>query len=109
MTLPARLSIVTLGVADLAGSIAFYEALGWQRKSASIEGAIAWFGTADSTIGLFPWDELAHDANDVLPPTADARVGDAGQSFQTFSLAIPARPVALRRSTTSCASSTSHA
>ena len=66
MTLPARLSIVTLGVADLDRAIAFYEALGWQRKSASIEGSIAWFGTADSTIGLFPWDELAHDAN--LPP-----------------------------------------
>ena len=53
--------------------------------------------------------QLPHDADDVLPPPADARVGDAGQSFQTFSLVIPARPVALRRSTTSCASSTSFA
>jgi catechol 2,3-dioxygenase-like lactoylglutathione lyase family enzyme len=73
MTLPARLSIVTLGVADLDRAIAFYEALGWQRKSASIEGSIAWFGTADSTIGLFPWDELAHDAN--LPPEPHAPFG----------------------------------
>ena len=47
--------------------------------------------------------ELADHTDDVLPPPADARVGDAGQSFQTFSLVIPARPVALRRSTTSCA------
>jgi uncharacterized protein len=37
MTLPARLSTVTLGVANLDRSIAFYEALGWQRKSASID------------------------------------------------------------------------
>ena len=73
MTLPARLSIVTLGVADLDRAIAFYEALGWQRKSASIEGSIAWFGTANSTIGLFPWDELAHDAN--LPPERTGRFG----------------------------------
>ena len=73
MTLPARLSIVTLGVADLARSIAFYEALGWPRKSSSIEGSIAWFGTADSTIGLFPWDELAHDAS--LPPEPRAPFG----------------------------------
>jgi hypothetical protein len=51
--------------------------------------------------------QLTDDADDVLPPPADARMGDAGQSFQTFSLVIPARPVALRRSTTSCASSTS--
>ncbi len=51
--------------------------------------------------------QLTDDADDVLPPPADARMGDAGQSFQTFSLVIPARPVALRKSTTSCASSTS--
>ena len=33
MTIPARLGIVTLGVADLARSVAFYEALGWERCS----------------------------------------------------------------------------
>ena len=32
--------------------------------------------------------ELADDPDDVLPPAADARMGDAGQSFQTFSLVI---------------------
>jgi catechol 2,3-dioxygenase-like lactoylglutathione lyase family enzyme len=73
MTLPARLSIVTLGVADLDRSIAFYAALGWERKSASMDGSISWFSTADSTIGLFPWDELAHDAN--LPPEPRAPFG----------------------------------
>jgi hypothetical protein len=31
MTIPARISIVTLGVRDLSRSIAFYEALGWER------------------------------------------------------------------------------
>ena len=61
MTIPARLGIVTLGVADVARSVAFYEALGWERCSASMEG-IAWFRTADTHIGLFPWHELAADA-----------------------------------------------
>jgi catechol 2,3-dioxygenase-like lactoylglutathione lyase family enzyme len=70
MTLPARLSIVTLGVADLDRSIAFYEALGWKRLSSSVEGSIAWFGTADSTIGLFPWDALSADANLPAEPRA---------------------------------------
>jgi len=65
VTVPARLGIVTLGVADLARSIAFYEALGWERCASSSE-AIAWFRTADTHIGLFPWDELAQDAH--LPP-----------------------------------------
>jgi catechol 2,3-dioxygenase-like lactoylglutathione lyase family enzyme len=74
MTIPARLSIVTLGVADLARSIAFYEALGWERKSSSMDGSISWFGTADTSIGLFPWDELAEDAR--LP--AEPRAGFGG-------------------------------
>ena len=73
MTVPARLGIVTLGVADLARSVAFYEALGWQRRSASIDGVIAWFGTADTNIGLFPWHELAEDAR--LPAEPRARFG----------------------------------
>ena len=53
--------------------------------------------------------ELADDSRDVPSPAPDARVGDAGQSFQTLSLVTPARPVAFRRSTTSCASATSFA
>jgi uncharacterized protein len=61
MTIPARLGIVTLGVADLARSAAFYEGLGWERCTSSND-EIAWFRTADAHIGLFPWDELADDA-----------------------------------------------
>ncbi len=62
MPLPARLSIVTLGVFDLARSIAFYRALGWEQCTSSIEGVIAWFRTADSYLGLFPYRDLAEDA-----------------------------------------------
>ena len=60
--IPARMSIVTLGVADLDRSIAFYLALGWERCSSSVEGEISWFKTADTYLGLFPYDELAEDA-----------------------------------------------
>ena len=63
MTVPARISIVTLGVADLERSIAFYEALGWERAASSIEGEICWFRTADTYLGLFGYDELARDAD----------------------------------------------
>jgi len=72
MTIPARLGIVTLGVADVGRSVAFYEALGWERCTASNE-AIAWFRTADTHIGLFPWHELAADAR--LPAEPRARFG----------------------------------
>lgn len=49
MTLPARLSIVTLGVADLDRSIAFYEALCWG-------GTSGYFADPDG----HPW-EVAHN------------------------------------------------
>jgi len=62
MTIPARISIVTLGVADVARSVRFYEALGWERCSSSMAD-IAWFRTADSYLGLFGWTDLAEDAN----------------------------------------------
>ncbi len=62
MAIPARISVVTLGVSDLEQSVRFYEALGWRRSTASIEGEICWFTTADSVLGLFPHDELAADA-----------------------------------------------
>ena len=61
-TVPARISIVTLGVADVERSVRFYEALGWERRSSSIEGEIAWFKTADSYLGIFGWQDLADDA-----------------------------------------------
>jgi catechol 2,3-dioxygenase-like lactoylglutathione lyase family enzyme len=36
MTVPNRISIVTLGVADLDRATAFYESLGWTKSSASM-------------------------------------------------------------------------
>ena len=62
MTVPARISIVTLGVTDVARSAAFYEALGWERCASSMD-EIAWFRTADTYLGLFGWHDLAADAN----------------------------------------------
>ena len=69
MTIPARISIVTLGVADLPRAVAFYEALGWERAKSSMD-EIAWFRTADTNLGLFPNEHLAADAN--LPAARSA-------------------------------------
>ena len=95
MTIPARLGIVTLGVADLSRSVAFYEALGWERCASSSD-AIAWFRTADTHIGLFPWHELAEDAR--LPAEPRAPFGgitlainvDAPEDVATFLDAVVA-------------------
>ena len=61
MTIPARISIVTIGVADVARSARFYEALGWERCSSSMD-EIVWLRTADSYLGIFGWHDLAEDA-----------------------------------------------
>jgi hypothetical protein len=70
VTVPARISIVTLGVADLARSVAFYEALGWERAAAS-NAEIAWFHTADTSLGLFPLSHLAADVGVAAPPAGE--------------------------------------
>jgi uncharacterized protein len=63
MSIPARISIVTLGVQDVERSCRFYETLGWIRRSSSIPNEIAWFRTSDSWLGIFGWNDLADDAN----------------------------------------------
>ncbi|MBR9841987.1 MAG: VOC family protein [Rhodobacteraceae bacterium] len=54
-----RMSLVTLGVADMEKAAAFYEALGWQRVE-SQAGVIA-FDLIGQTLGLFPRAALAED------------------------------------------------
>jgi len=58
-----RFTVITLGVADMRTSIAFYEALGFERKFRATGEAVAFFDTGATVIGLFPWDQLAVDAN----------------------------------------------
>ena len=70
-----RISVVTLGVADLDRSRAFYEALGWRRSLADAQG-IVWFQTSGMALALYPRAELAKDAG----------IAPAGQGFPGFTL-----------------------
>jgi len=58
----ALLTLVTLGVTDLARSIAFYEAIGFQRKARTAEG-VGFFQAGAVSFAVWPVDELAKDAN----------------------------------------------
>lgn len=69
-------SFITLGVADLARSRAFYIALGWQESSGS-QAEIAFFKAGSVVFALFQREALADDAN----------VAPAGAGFQGFTLA----------------------
>jgi predicted lactoylglutathione lyase len=61
MSVPARISLITLGVADLDRATAFYGALGWAPTPYSTS-EITFLRTEGSMLALFPTDELAADA-----------------------------------------------
>ncbi len=68
------ISLVTLGVRDLARSRAFYKALGWRESSAS-EESIAFFQAGSTAFALFARDALAEDAG--VPGSLSAPVCSA--------------------------------
>ena len=57
---PLRLSLVTLGVDDLATAIKFYEEMGLQRRLRNAEG-VAFFEAGGVILGLYGRTELAKD------------------------------------------------
>lgn len=74
-----RLSVVTLGVADLARARRFYEALGWRRGNEHDE--VVFFQAGGMVVSLFARAALA----------ADAGIADAGGGFGGIALAYNAR------------------
>ncbi|MEJ6396336.1 VOC family protein [Yoonia sp. 208BN28-4] len=55
-----RVSVITLGVADLAVSRKFYGDMGWVPRD-EVPGKVIFYQIAGSVFGLFPHDELAKD------------------------------------------------
>jgi predicted lactoylglutathione lyase len=78
VTVPARLTLVTLGVNDLDRATSFYEALGWRRSSASVAGEVSFFQLSGLALALFGRQALADDAT----------VSADGTGFRAVSLAI---------------------
>ena len=75
-----RISIVTLGVADLERSRRFYERLGWKTSSASND-SIVFFQAGGMALALYSRQELAKDAN----------IATEGQGFCGITIAYNAR------------------
>ncbi len=57
-----RISLITLGVADVVRARAFYERLGWQAAASSQE-SIAFFQLNGLALALYCRDALAEDAH----------------------------------------------
>lgn len=56
-----RVSLITLGVADIAKSRAFYEKLGWRAGAPSNE-SVTFFQAGGMILGLYGREALAEDA-----------------------------------------------
>lgn len=56
------ISIVTLGVADVARSTRFYERLGWRWSKQSSNDSITFFTLNNIVLGIFGRDALAEDS-----------------------------------------------
>lgn len=61
MTLAPRITLVILGVADVAASTAFYRRLGWRLSPASNEN-VSFFDLDGTKLGLYGRQALAEDA-----------------------------------------------
>ncbi|MCA9774612.1 MAG: VOC family protein, partial [Myxococcales bacterium] len=69
-----RISLVTLGVRDLARSRAFYERLGWKVGGPSNE-SVTFFQAGGMILGLHGLDALAEDAGHRGPVAAPGTFG----------------------------------
>lgn len=95
-----RLTLVTLGVSDLAGSSAFYEAWGWKASSAS-QPSVVFFQANGLALALFGRSDLAKDAGVEDRPTGFAAVTLAynahskEEADEVYALAVKAgaRPI----------------
>jgi uncharacterized protein len=82
-TVPAVVSLVTLGVRDVAASTGFYLALGFELSSASVAGEVSFFQTAGSLLAVWGEEALRADSRaEVCPPAG------AFPAFRGVALAI---------------------
>jgi predicted lactoylglutathione lyase len=58
----ALVSLITLGVRDLQRATAFYEAVGFERSSVSVDGVVTFFRSEGPVLALWSSTELADDA-----------------------------------------------
>lgn len=98
---PQRVTLITLGVADLAAARAFYARLGWVEHGQSQEG-VAFFQMQGAALALFGRDDLAADQGRAGAPLGTGAITLA-QNFATtaqvdaaFAAAIDAGGTALK-------------
>lgn len=59
----AYISLVTLGVQDLARATAFYEALGWRKSTYSVDNVVSFLAGGTVVLALYGREALSNDAH----------------------------------------------
>jgi predicted lactoylglutathione lyase len=77
MSVPAVISLVTLGVTDVRAATRFYQGLGFELASSSVEGEVSFFRTKGGLLAVWGVDDLRRDAHAEQTPTAGAFRGVA--------------------------------
>ena len=75
--MPASVTLITLGVADVEASRKFYQALGFRASRASVAGEVAFFQAGGVALALWSRAKLA----------ADARLADSAAGFAGIAIA----------------------
>jgi len=76
--------LLTLGVADLADSLAFYERFGWEKAPESVEGGVVFFQANGFVIGLYPQENLSKDMETLATGAQPSPGGiTIGQNFHS--------------------------
>jgi predicted lactoylglutathione lyase len=94
-----RITLVTLGVADLDRSRAFYEALGWEVGG--VDEAAIFFDMDGAKLGLYRRDMLARDL-DREPGALGTGAMTLAQNFATDAEVDAAYEAALAAGATAC-------
>ena len=98
MSIPGRISLVTLGVDDVERSTAFYLALGWELSSSSVPGDVSFFRLGGAALAVWGRRDLAADvgadADAARPPfrevTVAINVADDAEVDAAFAAAVEA-------------------
>jgi len=94
-----RITLITLGVADMARARAYYEALGWVPESA--EGAVAFYDLGGQKLGLYDRAKLAEDLGRA-PEELGTGAMTLAQNFATERQVDAAYEAALAAGATPC-------
>ncbi|MCL1800213.1 MAG: VOC family protein [Promicromonosporaceae bacterium] len=80
-----KITLVTLGVNDLASSTRFYQQLGFDLNAKESDDNISIFNTDGTTFSLYPIHQLAADVNVDDPPPVSTGFSGIALAYNTSS------------------------